>query len=1211
VKPFDLVHTPLEGINLIEASAGTGKTYTIEGLFVRLIAEHRLPVDQILVVTFTKAATAELNDRIRRKLIQAKTALLRGVHNEPFLEQLVDKTTDPQRAADLIGEALANFDKAAIFTIHGFCQRLLYEYAFETGTSFDTELVADPRELVREVVDDFWRQHFYPAPVEFVGYCLEAQKTPDYFYRLLIRAGRPDVTVIPVADKPSTSALGAFRSSLEDFRSRWPESREAVIRCLNDPALNATIYGSLNPDTKLSGLSRRELRIRNLVAHVEAMANPNNTGFPLFPEFEKLTRSKLKASTRRNQTAPDHVFFDQCEDLYVNAAELTAEFENLLLFIKQELIRSGRAGLSIRKQLNNIQFFDDLLLLVQAALSSARADRLISCVRGNYQAALVDEFQDTDSVQYDIFSRLFAAPGSLLFMIGDPKQAIYGFRGADIFSYLKAAREIPRRFTLTTNYRSDAGLVEAVNAIFSKVQRPFVFGDIGFRKAQAARVATPEGQERSARLIVWYLDPAQYSAPNRPINKTDASRSIAQALGWEILRLLTHERSKREPQDIAVLVRTNRQADLIKQVLGRLRIPSVLYSTGDIFDTREALELQQILASIAEPNHIRRLKTALVTDMLGISGDELSGADENAHWWQDRMARTRHYHDLWSQHGFMRMFHQFLVDENIKQRLIRFEDGERRLTNVLHLAEILHQQSLATNFGLSGLLKWLAEQRAAPNRRFDEQLLRLESDEKAVKIVTIHKSKGLEYPVVFCPFGWESIDVNEGDFLFHDVDNDARLTLDLAAGADPRHLVLARNEQLAENLRLLYVALTRAKEACYLPWGRIKSADTSALAYLLHADFTDNLPEDLTADLKARFDAKTDAELISELNRLVRRSNGSIKVMPLPATPVEAVGPGQALQPSDLRCREFTATIDHSWRVSSYSSLLLQREAHPDRPDRDAMRAPPWISLDDEEPGTELQRPKHVFAFPKGTRTGLFFHDIFERVPFAVPQREARRLLIAAKLQAYGFESDWLEPVHTAIEDVLNARLRTERTELELSAVADDRRIHELEFYFPLAPVSPGTLQDAFGRSRHNCGYEEFPNRLESLEFAPARGFMKGFIDLIFQHQGVFYVVDWKSNYLGPDLSYYALDRLTAAMIEHYYFLQYLLYTLAVHQYLTLRMPRYRYEQHFGGVFYLFVRGVNTQTGSDFGIFHDRPDPDLIRSLGQALIPGFRDGDSI
>ncbi len=1211
MKSFDLVHTPLEGINLIEASAGTGKTYAIEGLFVRLVVEKRLPVDQILVVTFTKAATAELKDRIRRKLIQAQAGFSQGASDDPFVPELVRKTAERTLPSDLLGEALADFDRASIFTIHGFCQRFLYEYAFETGSAFDAALVSDPTDLIHEVVDDFWRQHFYQAPVEFVSYCLQARKTPAYFYQLLIRGCRPGVTVIPFMEAPSTPALTAFRSALESLKSGWPDSREAVIRVLNDPALHGSIYGSLKPDAKLSGMSRRQLKIQTLVAAMDAMADPKSTGFPLLPGFDKLTRSKLAAATRKHQNTPDHGFFDLCEELHLNAARLTSEFETLLLYVKQQAIRSGRAELATRKRIRNIQFFDDLLLLVQAALMSQNSSTLVSYVRRRFRAALVDEFQDTDSVQYDIFSRLFAADDGSLFMIGDPKQAIYGFRGADIFSYLRAVRDTRCRFTLTTNYRSHAGLIEAVNTMFSQVPRPFVFDDIGFHKARAAGGSLSQQKDAAPPLTLWYLDPGRFSAPNKPINKTKATQCIARAVAWEILRLLSCEAPQREAEDIAVLVRTNRQAHLIKQDLNRLRIPAVLHSTGDIFDTGEALELQQVLAAIAEPNSMRRLNAALVTDMLGISGNELAGVDEAARWWQARMSRTRHYHDLWRQHGFMRMFHQVLADEGIKGRLIQFEDGERRLTNVLHLSEVLHRQSLTTNFGMSGLLKWLAEQRAAPTRRLEEQLLRLESDEKAVRIVTIHKSKGLEYPVVFCPFVWEGVSVSDEEVLFHDGDNDKRLTLDLDAKADPGHLILARNEQLAENLRVLYVALTRAQQACYLAWGRIRSAYNSALAYLLHSKYADDLPEDLTGDLEQRFEARTDSELMSDLDGLVRQSNGGIRHIPLPEAPVDAVVPDRTAAPLELKCREFAGTVDHSWRVSSYSSLLSQQTAQPDMPDRDTLPESIWLASDDPDGAIGLERPRDICAFPKGARTGLFFHEIFERIPFGARHQDTRRTLIAGKLQEYGFEPDWLEPVHAAVEAVLSVRLRSDRGDLVLSDVGQDRRIHEMEFYFPLATVRPQTLQHILRRSSLGSVCGELPHRLESLEFAPTRGFMKGFIDLIFEHRGVFYLLDWKTNYLGPSLAHYAEDKLAKAMAEHYYVLQYLLYTLAVHRHLGLRTAQYRYEQHFGGIFYLFIRGVDTEKGSDFGVFHDRPDSNLIRSLGKALIPGFHESDRI
>ncbi|MCK4985523.1 MAG: hypothetical protein KAS40_08400, partial [Desulfobacterales bacterium] len=348
------------------------------------------------------------------------------------------------------------------------------------------------------------------------------------------------------------------------------------------------------------------------------------------------------------------------------------------------------------------------------------------------------------------------------------------------------------------------------------------------------------------------------------------------------------------------------------------------YSTGNIFDSHEAMEVEKILLSISEPDNLELLKAALATDMMGAKGEDLLSAQLDTRQWENRLAAFREYFQVWQRFGFMRMFRMVLTREKIRKRLISFPDGERRLTNVLHLAEIIHQESAQRNLGIGGVLKWLAEQRDPQSPRLEEHQLRLESDEGAVKIVTIHKSKGLEYPVVFCPYGWEGSFVKDNEFVFHQADDDQSLTLDLGSDARDSNVMHAQNELLAENIRLLYVALTRAKSICYLAGGRINTAESSALGYLLHASDRpqiDYRSEDLIGGLKQHVGKKSDEDRIADLNRLVKQSQGSIDVVSLPA-PSDRNFFQQPDTAEPLACRQFAGKIDRTWKVSSYSSLV-------------------------------------------------------------------------------------------------------------------------------------------------------------------------------------------------------------------------------------------------------------------------------------------------
>jgi exodeoxyribonuclease V beta subunit len=1213
VEPLDLANTPLEGINLIEASAGTGKTYAIEGLFLRLILEKQLRVDQILVVTFTKAATDELRDRIRGKLRLAEKTFATGTSEDNLLVDLMQRQKDQAVAVNLIHDALVEFDKAPIFTIHGFCARILYEHAFETANLFDNELISDQTELVKDVAEDFWRRHFYDALPEFISYFADKIKGPSYFRKLLNKSRATEFKIIPQVEKPSLKSLFAFRNAYQRLKKDWPAARTGVIEALNNPALSGTYYGSLKPAASDAALTKRDLKVLSMTEAMDRYTSANRSGFPLFRNFDNFTTQKLKKATRKKESPPSHNFFATCDEVCRRADALQAELEDYLVYLKVQLFDDAPAALKKRKSEKNIQFFDDLLILVKKALADKKDNPLAAVIRQRYKAALVDEFQDTDSVQYEIFSRLFSAKDSLLFMIGDPKQAIYSFRGADIFSYLKAAQKAQAKFTLTKNWRSKPHLITAVNTLFSNLKTPFLFDGIPFENAHPGIQDSNGPAEKVTPLTIWYLDSRVHSEADKPINKTEAVRRIAAAVAEEICRIVTAKAAKWQPGDIAVLVRTNRQAQQVKARLSAKGLPSVLYSTGNIFDSHEAMQIEKILLGISEPDNPGYLKAALAMNIMGACGEDLLSERPEDRTWEDRLASFREYCRVWQRSGFMRMFQMVLSREKIRQRLLSFPDGERQLTNVLHLAEIIHQESTRLNLGIGGVLKWLAEQRDPQSPRLEEHQLRLESDEDAVQIVTIHKSKGLEYPVVFCPYGWEGSLINDPEIVFHQQgkgDDSGRLTLDLGSHARSLNLIQTQNELLAENIRLLYVALTRAKTKCYLAWGNINSAESSAPAYLLHSaggPQIDDRTEDIVGELRRQVRRKSDADRIAELDRLVKNSQGSIEVTALPeSSTCNFFKQSDAAEP--MIAREFSGTIDHTCRVSSYSSLVSRRIIDIDQPDRDALGSlfrhlagttEDWI--DSRKSG----RHADIFGFPGGARAGNFFHEILEHLDYTDCSPLALNEPVQNKLQVYGFDSTWQDIICETIAHVLSVSLRPDQPQLALSSIAFEQRVNEMEFYFPLNTISPQKLRSVFKKhSRFDSG-EELPDRLGKLAFHPVAGFMKGYMDLVFLYRDRFYLVDWKSNDLGPTIDSYGQAALQDAMQQHFYILQYHLYVLALSQYLRMRHRGFRYESDFGGVFYLFIRGIDSRRGPEYGIYFDFPKPALINALGKVLIPDF------
>ena len=1201
-QDFNILNSRLEGANLIEASAGTGKTYTIAGLFLRLVIEMNLSVNEILVVTFTEAATEELKGRIRTKLRQAVEAFSDGHSKDSFLNGLQQRNENPQIALRALREALRTFDQASIFTIHGFCRRMLHENAFESGSLFDTDLVTDQENLKGEIVDDFWRKHFYKASPLFVNYAIEQKFNPGSLFSLIGgRVGQPYLKIIPQVEIPNTSRQeNEFKEAFDEVCKAWSLARaEVEIILTTDEGLNRNKY--------------RKTSIPFWIQNMGRYVTSHGHSPSLFNGFEKFTSSELKGSVKKNYTPPFHTFFELCETLRQKQEELENVFDQFLLGLKAQLFSYMEDELIRRKGEKNILFFDDLLLKLHRALNEKGGDDLARVIRMKFKAALIDEFQDTDPIQYSIFQKIFGTEDRLLFLIGDPKQAIYSFRGADVFAYMAASGDVKSQHTLRENWRSDPDLITAINSIFAKADRPFVYDKISFQPTAPATGKDHDSIRLNGKseppMQLWFLDVGEVTETGKAIGKARARELISESVAGEISRLLDLGRKNQAilgkrplmEGDIAVLVRTNAEAHLIQKALSGLNILSVLYATGNLFDSHEALEMERLLFGIADPANERRIKVALTTDIMGVSGDELDRLMEDETGWEKSLAKFRMYHNLWNESGFFRMFRYILLQEKALPRLMSFPDGERRNTNLLHLTELIHQTSIEKKLSMEGLLKWLSEQRNGTGPMLEEHPLRLESDENAVKIVTIHKSKGLEYPVVFCPFLWggSMIKRSKDTFMFHDEADNMRLTLDLGSKEKDKNRVFAEKELLAENLRLLYVALTRAKNRCYMVWGRFNEAETSAPAYLFHKPESLD-PGNIVSATGQRFKGLKDEDVFTELKTTIDRAGGTIQLseMPVGTETKHFPLPGEKI---NLSCRKFSGDIDRQWHVSSFSSLTSNLPHSEEMADRDIISPQYDYDQNDFEKLVAKEPPTGIFSFPKGAKAGVFIHDLLEHLDFAEKNPDVMKSLVADKLKQYSFESQWLDTIYDMIKKILSASLDPVLKGLKLSSIQNNDRLNELEFYFPLKTISPEKIKWIF----HQKGFKNITpaETIGRLKFFPTKGFMKGFMDLVFQWHDRFYLVDWKSNFLGDRIEDYGQESLELAMKKEFYVLQYHIYTLALDQYLNLRLPNYSYKKHFGGVFYIFLRGVDPKSGPDYGIYRDLPSPELIAALRKELIP--------
>ncbi len=1226
MKQLQPENIALAGTTLIEASAGTGKTYTITSLFVRLILDG-FQLEQILAVTFTEAATSELRDRIRLRLVQALAAIEGGHSDDPFLQYLLTRPgTANHVLRNRIRAALGAFDEAAIFTIHGFCHRVLQENAFESGMVFDAELMTDARALYREIVFDFWTRQVFDFSEIFIRLLQQNRITPDTLMDLALSlAAEPDRKVLP-PDTGFDMTEGRLDDLYQTVRDIWQKEGHDVQALLaSHPGVNRRSYNKKN--------------LARWLENVDAfLAPPQIQNFETEQSLDKFTRSRLQetgATLKNAPGCPEHPFFSACEGLCTFSHGWCIAF-------KRQFMAYAREALYTRKIDRRILFFDDLIQNLDRALQGPGAGLLARKIRDCYPAALIDEFQDTDLAQYRIFNRIYQGTGAPFFLIGDPKQSIYAFRGADIFAYLAAVTDAgDRSFTLGVNWRSDPGLIQAVNTLFGRVENPFFYRQINFSpvapRPGATDALTPDGETvPSFKLLFVRRD------PDIPLNKGLINKGwimdhLPDRVAADIARLLDRDTAGETgtaaltgPGDIAVLVRTNRQARLMQQALARLNVPCVLTSRESVFLSPEAMDLYHLLSAIADPAGDHRVAAALCTAIFGIAGDEIHSFRENEADWEDWVMHFRSWHATWQGHGFIQMMQTIFFlrpgpeSPSVLARLLALPGGERQVANLDHLVELLHGAAVEQHLGMPGLLRWFELQLSATDQVPDTFEMRLESDATAVQLVTIHKSKGLEYQVVYAPFLWDGRLYNNSTApaRFHDP-SDHKPILDLGSSDMDEHLALAGREEMAENLRLLYVALTRARHHCRVVWGAVRDFETSPLAWLLHQPEhpPEHPPEhqiDPATDLTSftgHVRSLGDEQILGDLNRLADDARGSIAVETLlPDTPEPYKAPGAGDRP--LECRHRHRHLHPGWVTASFSKLVA--DATDLTPDEDRGRDHDPAGGHVPLPAIEVSAASVLTGdmvvplaeFSRGVRAGNFFHGVYEDLDFTCRNMDTVKDLVVRKLEIFGFDpAEWTLAAEAVMQTVATG-LDHDLPGLKLGAVSNERRFNELEFIFPVAgggaekgPVNAEQLAALFSRYGSRVIPEQYPKQIAHLGFAPLKGFLKGFIDLIFEFQGRWYVVDYKSNFLGKRFSDYTGDRLTHAMAHHHYFLQYHIYATALHRFLAWRQPDYDYKTHFGGVYYLFIRGMSPETGPDCGVFRDRPALELVQGLS-ALFEG-------
>jgi exodeoxyribonuclease V beta subunit len=1236
-KLFEAVSFPLSGRRLIEASAGTGKTYSITSLYIRLLLGHgnansgfgrALKVNEILVVTFTNAATAELRGRIRERIVAALDTLNQPVPNssDSFLTSLHQQLHgDPQSLNDavrILTAAALMMDEAAIYSIHGFCSRMLSEFAFESNMPFEVTVEADDVTRLETAAKDTWLELVYGSDKQLADTITTRWQDPALMSNQLSALARQaDITLELDESAPSLSQLSA---SVKNFKQSWllaePEIKQAVIKA------------------KL--LSHFMNNMEQWFSEMRAFAN--NLSLEPPPCLKQFTPQGFNSRKHmgKRSSMPEHPVFLECEELLLFSTYARCHVEELV-------ISKIRARMRQESERTQTLTPDDLLSQLNEALQGDGGPTLATCIRAKYPVAMVDEFQDTDPVQYRIFDSIYTQDGKLgagasgdsnresddtklrsgLFLIGDPKQAIYKFRGADIYTYINAKRAIPGQahYNLNTNYRSTKELISAINSLFQQPD-PFL-SDVDIPYIPVVPPVSPtedllagDGNEFTVggtavpAMTIWhYTDPEAGS-----ISYSKARSMVAEITANEVLHLLTSDtRVTGKPlreKEIAILVRSKTDAYPIIESLRARGIGSTFRQRTNVFTSEAAHNLWLTLKAALEPGNDRLVRAAYACTLMNRSLEQLQELENNADAYLNLAHQFRTYHELWKSSGVLPMLQAWLADHQILQKIRDREDSERMLTDLRQLGELLQMQS-NTRSGMHELMQYLqGEMHKTEDKDVaDDNMLRLESDENLVQIITIHAAKGLQFDVVMIPMAASAREENQP--IYHRIpegQSDFTAFCDLtAAGLSLFHTESSQNsltpgqrevlervneERLAEDLRLFYVAVTRAKKKCYIGLANLSRFKSNLNPANL--GFADSAPGHLLLGHVLSGKSQADDEVIrTALAGLATNSQIDIIEFSQPQPPGSAM-----LPPDNIRLRgpRPAPRIADEWKLASYSALT--RNLH-------TLQKYSGTGDDSESEQTEPgqreemdQKDKYSrFSFPRGAHTGVLLHTLFEELDFTADEGSFRDC-IETHLTGNGFDPEtdrgWIEMVIEWTMDILSSNLaQPNESPLTLRSIEDKNKIVEMEFYFPLRHH---LTDSAINELLEQYGYLDPHQPL--LEFSTIKGMMKGFIDLIFTHQGKCYLLDYKSNHLGNTVDDYSPDNLPRAIQTSRYDLQYLIYSLALHRYLKKKIINYDYDNHFGGAYYLYLRGMSGNDSLN-GVYFDKPDYALIEALDQLFGP--------
>ncbi len=1133
------------GIHLLEASAGTGKTYSIAQLVVRFIVEEGIGVEEMGVVTFTRAATAELRQRIHQRLCQVRDRLAGRNGNDgddQALNDWIAGLADPETARKRVAAELLKLDLMPIQTIHSFCQHALRQQALEAGELLGQTLLEDDRAFSQAIVDDFWRCQLQTLSQRHWRRILQRTATPDDLAGLIL-SWQPPVKFVPEVDLPEPMKVALEPSEWQRF-SDWMDWL-CGAKYFNSEARQW--WQRLRSE---EGMPERlaEVKLRtDLLAFLQ----------------RQLSKSKVKPAQLDNLPRyQDH------RHVLEALADLARRQAGLEIAWLRQAWKYWRDEYERRLRQQGLLTHD----WVVRRLAQVVSESPIPGLQNRFRLFFIDEFQDTDRHQWQIFSRLFGTGDHWLFLIGDPKQSIYRFRGADLDTYFLAAGQAQRVWRLGTNYRFHPDLLQAINLLFQDEeatrleQTPFYHPHLHYhpvapgcdRNAMELQVGG-----RPMTPLMWQAFSSD-AGPYRYSNQTRAIEQLARHASADIVALLEHAtlidqglERQLQPGDIAVLVRSNETARILRDALRERRVPAVLIDRRSVCETDTAQKLYRLLATLWEGATWDRVKRVLADGWFGCDARDVAAIDRDDHTCGEWLSAFADAGARWREDSLLAAVEELFRRFGVWQTIAAQRFGARTLADLRHLLEMLQDEATRRQLGPQALLTWYRRRLDSPASEADQ--LRLESDADAVELVTMHSAKGLEYPVVLCFDLWlpEKTGRNPDPVVVAD-DHGIRVVFQIEMEAYQQALEVHRVAERQESLRVAYVALTRAKAHCRV--------------YLVEKEPGKNGP--LWSPIRHLLTRRQGGDVFAGAESLARDfpDRFCFQVRPWEDVPQRAWQADQ-VAPRLTKPRPLRRQLASEARVLTSYSALVRGRTH--------LGISEWIErLLDEGVGDEESQ------LPKGTAFGNLLHALLEKAPFTdlSQGRVDMQLWEHCRRQAgFGEALQWQE-----VMPLLQRAVTTPLPEFSLAQVDPDRQLHELAFFLPLRSFRCDTI------NRMLRGQPWF----RPLHFAPVRGFLRGFIDLVVEHGQRFYVIDYKSN----ELDDYGEASLEAAMWEHDYGFQAILYALALHRYLKRRLPGYEFSKHFGGVRYLFLRGMTGEAGR--GIYRIDPSLQWMTALEAMLAHG-------